>query len=195
MTPSSASGGLTPSYNNIGISDDANPRSADLDNAGYSYSAQSLQAVGLGSGQSVTAAGLTFQWPNTLSGTADDVWAQGQTITFTAPLSGNNLGFLGMAANGPATGNVVINYVDGSTQSLPLTFSDWTLSGGASGISPGDTVVATMAGRNSKDGFQHLTTYVFEAGVPLIPMKPVASITLPATLYPVQIHIFAVSVG
>ena len=101
------------------------------------FSSQALAAAGIASGGSVTANGVTFQWPTTGPGVNDNVVAQGQTIRPGTPTSGASLAFLGSATSGPSSGTGSIAYSDGSTQSFTLTFSDWTLNGGgAAGPDP-----------------------------------------------------------
>ncbi|MFZ4151736.1 hypothetical protein [Streptomyces pseudogriseolus] len=36
------------------------------------------------------------------------------------------ISFLGLATNGPAQGTAVVEYTDGSTQEVPVGFTDWT---------------------------------------------------------------------
>src|ERR1017187_5419632 len=55
---------LNGAFNNVGISDDANPAVGNLDGGGYSYSAQALAAADLTPGASVAHDGLTFTLPD-----------------------------------------------------------------------------------------------------------------------------------
>jgi len=186
---------LSSADNNAGISDDAAPSQANLDGVGYSYSAQALQAAGFGQGQSVTVNGVTFQWPAAASGTADNVLAQGQTLTLATPTGGTTLAVLGAATNGPSTGTGTIIYSDGSTQSFTLGFSDWTLNGASAQPIAGNSVAATMPYRNGNGGKQTLQTDVFYAAITLQAGKAVARVTLPASANQGHLHIFAMTVS
>ena len=84
-TPTNTSGTFAALFNNVGITDDSNQAPGNFDSYGGSYSAQALQAAGIAPGQPVVYNGMTFQWPGTPPGTADNVVAQGQTITINAP--------------------------------------------------------------------------------------------------------------
>lgn len=66
---------LTAAFDNVGVSDDANPLGGNLDGAGLSYSAQALAGTGLGPGARFRHAGLTFVWPKLVPGALDDVIA------------------------------------------------------------------------------------------------------------------------
>jgi len=186
---------LSSAYNNVGISDDSNPSAANLDGVGYSYSAQALQAAGFGQGQSVTVNGVVFQWPAAASGTADNVTAQGQTITLASPTGGTTLAVLGVATNGPSTGTGTITYGDGSTQSFTLGFSDWTLNGASAQPIAGNSVAATLPYRNSGTGKQTLQTDMFYAAITLQAGKAVARVTLPASANQGHLHVFAMTVS
>ena len=101
-------------YDNVGISDNSDPAAADFDGTGESFSAQALAAAtpnALSPGQ-VTVGGTTFTWPAT--GGPDNVIADGQIIDVSG--SGTELGFLGAAGFGEASGNGTITYTDGSTR-------------------------------------------------------------------------------
>jgi len=197
-TPQPAPAGsisLQAAYNNGGISADSAPGAANVDGQGYSYSAQALQAAGVGQGQNVTVNGVAFQWPNAGPGTADDVVAQGQTINLGAPTAGATLAVLGAATNGPATGTGTLTYSDGSTQSFSLGFSDWTLNGGAAQPIPGNTGAATLSYRNNGGGKQVTQTHVFYTAITLQAGKAVASVTLPTLVTQGHLHVFAMTVS
>ncbi len=114
---------MAAAFDNVGISDNSNPAVADFDGTGESFSAQALAAAtptALSPGQ-VTVGGTTFTWP--AAGVADNVIADGQIIDVSG--SGSELGFLGAAGFGEATGTGTITYTDGSTQSFSLSMPDW----------------------------------------------------------------------
>lgn len=185
-------GDLAPYYNNTGISNDTNQAAANFDSDGFSYSQQALTAAGLPPGAAVTSTGVHYIWPKAAAGQPDNVIAGGQTIT-VLPVSGaTTLGVLGSATNGPSTGQMSITYTDGSTHTVALGLSDWTLGAGAEQPSYGNAIVATLPYRNSTGGTsQIIKTYVFSANVPLSAGKTVASVTLPSSANQGELHVFA----
>ncbi len=204
-TPAAGSISLASLYNNVGISDDRAPGSANFDGVTYSYSRQALQAGGITPGQPMTSTGVTFQWPNVAPGTPDNVVAQGQTLavtaTTTASAVGTKLAFLGASTYGPAKGTGIITYSDGSTQRFTLSFSDWTLDNATVRPVSGTSIVATMPYRNTTlpnrnsgyEGQEAGQVLLFSTAVALQPGKTVASLTLPAASGKPQLHIFAIT--
>jgi predicted alpha-1,2-mannosidase len=181
----------SPSYTDIGISADASSSSADFDGVGYSYSASALSSAGITPGSTVTANGVSFTWPNVASGQPDNYEANGQTVT----ASGSGaISFLGSASNGPSTGTAVVTYTDGSTQNVPISFSDWTLSGGGASVLAGDTTVATTSYRNQAGASSNgVSTYLFATRpMNLSAGKTVASVTLPSNVASGGLHVFAI---
>lgn len=187
--------------NNVGITQD--PLSnADFDAGGYSYSALALRHAGLVAGEPVTVAGMTYTWPATASGAADNVATRGQEVPVVAPTGAKRLGFLGASTTGPVSGDFLLHYeyVDGEgitrTTTVPtrLTFSDWTLNAGRSTPNVNNRVVATTAFRLQNSLVpQVVNTHVFAIAVNLDPSKTLTSITLPDTAG--TIHLFAMSVA
>jgi hypothetical protein len=181
-------------YDNVGISDDTNTGTANLDGGGYSLSAQALAAAGVAPGSQVQAGGLTFTWPDVAAGTPDNVLAGGQTISLTG--TGSTLGFLLTATYGPATGTGTVYYTDGTSQSFALTVPDWYGS-----VPAGATAVVSTPYRNGPGNIQDQhTVVVYYAGVPLAQGKAVQSVVLPdVSSAPVSasaaMHIFAISIG
>jgi beta-glucosidase len=102
---------LAAAYDNAGISDNSNPAAANFDGTGDSFSAQAL-ATGtptpLTPGGHATFGGTTFTWPSAV-GAPDNVIADGQTTDLSG--SGSDLGFLGSAAFGAASGTGTIHRV------------------------------------------------------------------------------------
>ena len=191
---------LTSQVNNVGISSDSDPGSADFDGAGFSsYSADALSAAGLTAGQTVTVMGVDFAWPSAAPGQNDNVVAQGQILTAPPATSGTTLGFLGSADNAPITGTRgigTITYGDSSTQSFILAWSDWTLGGGTGTPIAADSIVVSTTYRNTGSGAQAIPTYVFYTSVTLTPGKTVASVTLPASTNNAgRLHVFAISIA
>jgi len=86
--PAGGAANLQPLYNNAGTASDGAADGANFDGRGYSYSAQALQRAGVSRGGVVVVNGMTFQWPGSAPGAADNVAAQGQTMTFSSPQAG-----------------------------------------------------------------------------------------------------------
>jgi beta-glucosidase len=180
---------------NVGISDNSDPAAADFDGTGESFSAQALAAAtptALSPGQ-VTVGGTTFTWPAT--GGPDNVIADGQIIDVSG--SGTDLGFLGAAGFGEASGTGTITYTDGSTQSFSLSMADWYNNAAVSG----DQIAATTSSWNFSSSTQtdHPVS-IYYASVPLDQGKTVASVTLPTVSSGVgngvnAMHIFAIATG
>jgi hypothetical protein len=180
-------------YNNTGIANDGST-GADFDGNGYAYSAQALSAAGVAPGSQVTASGTTFTWPNVSVGTADNYRATGQTVTVSGSGAGS-IAFLGAATNGPSTGTASVNFTDGTSQSVTLSFSDWTLNGGSASVQAGNTLAITTPYRDTTSGGRDtVTTNVFATSAISLPSgKTVASVTLPASTNQGSLHVFAIA--
>jgi predicted alpha-1,2-mannosidase len=180
-----------PSYTDTGISADSASSSADFDGVGYSYSASALSGDGITPGSTVTANGVSFTWPNVASGQPDNYQANGQTV---AAAGSGAISFLGSATNGPSSGTAVVTYTDGSTQSVPISLSDWTLNGGGASALADDTTVATMSYRNQAGASSNsVSTYLFATKpMNLSAGKTVASVTMPSNVAAGGLHVFAI---
>ena len=186
-------GDLTPYYNNTGISSDSSTSSADFDGDGFSFSQQALAAAGVTLGGSVTSGGDHYTFPSAAAGTPDNVTAGGQTIKVLPVTGATSIGFLGTASNGPSTGTATVNYTDGSSQQVAITFGDWTLNAGSATTPTSDTVVADTPYRNASGGApQQIGTYMFATSLPLQAGKTVQSVTLPSTTSAGGLHVFAI---
>ena len=175
-------------YNNIGTSDDSNPTAGNYDHGGFSYSAQALQTVGIKPGGYVISNGVTFLWPSSTSGVANNYEASGQTISVTHAAARSRLAFLGSATNGASSGTITITYTDGTTQTATLGFTDWAVGS----TSFGNSIVVKMPYRNGTHGKQSINVYVFYADVALQSGKIVHSVTLPSSVSRGQLHVFSV---
>jgi predicted alpha-1,2-mannosidase len=184
----------SPTYTNIGVSDDSSSSSANFDGVGYSYSAQALAAAGVSPGGKVTAGGVTFTWPSPAAGKPDDYEANGQSV---AASGSGSISFLGAANHGPSTGTATVNFSDGSTQNIQVTFSDWTLGGGSATVSAGNTVAATAAYRNHAGASSDATkSYLFATAPVALPSgKTVSSVRLPSDTSTGGLHVFAIGFG
>ena len=182
-------------FDNVGISDNSDPAVADFDGTGESFSAQALAAAtpaALSPGP-VSVDGTTFTWP--AAGVPDNVIADGQTIDLSG--SGTELGFLGAAGFGAASGSGTITYTDGSTQSFSLSMADWYNNAAVAG----DQIAATTSSWNFSSSTQTAhPVSVYYASVPLEKGKTVASVTLPTVSSGIgngvnAMHIFAIATG
>jgi predicted alpha-1,2-mannosidase len=191
-------GDLWPYYTNIGVSADGQDVSSGYNGSGYTFSANALAADGLTPGAAVTSGGVGYTWPDVPAGQPDSIEAAGQVIPVSFPAGTTSIGLLGSAddsGSGGATGTLTITYTDGSTQQIPVGFSDWTLGAGAFSPLPSDTVVAKIPYRDLIDGgSQAVTMYVYATSATLEPGKTVASVTLP-TASGGNIGIFAIGSG
>jgi hypothetical protein len=188
---------LAAAYDNVGITDNSDPALGNFDGTGESFSAEGLAAgtpSPLAAGGQATFGGTTFTWPSAV-GSADDVVADGQTIDLTG--SGSDLGFLGAAGFGEATGTGTIAYTDGTTQQFSLAMPDWYNNAAVSG----DQIATTTTTWNFSSSTQtdHPVSIYF-ASVPLEAGKTVASVTLPTVSAGVgsginAMHIFAMAIG
>src|ERR1700722_14142975 len=188
---------LSAAYDNVGITDNANPAPGNFDGTGESYSAQALAAgtpTPLTAGGQATFGGTTFTWP-TAVGTANNVIADGQKIDLTG--SGTDLGFLGAGAFGAASGAGTITYPDGTTQSYSLVMADWYNNAPVAG----DQIATTTTSWNFTSTTQtaHPVSIYF-ASVPLQAGKTVASVTLPTVSAGAgngitALHVFAMAIG
>lgn len=183
----STNGGLV-AFNNPGTSDDSNPKGANYDHVGGSFSAQALHTAGIIPGGVVKANGVTFTWTTPGSGLANNYEAHGQTIFVPRSAGTTTLAFLGSATNGTSSGTITVTYSDGTTQTFTLGFTDWT-----SG-SPlfGNTIVTTMPYRNLASGKENIKVYVYYAAVTIQAGKFVQSVTLPSSTTGGLLHIFSV---
>ena len=188
---------LAAAYDNVGITDNADPAAGDFDGTGETFSAEALAAgtpTPLTAGGQATFGATTFTWP-TAVGTPDDVIADGQTIDLSG--SGSDLGFLGAGAFGAASGTGTITYTDGSTQSYSVVMADWYNNAAVAG----DEVATTTTSWNFSSTTQtpHPVSVYF-ASVPLQAGKTVASVTLPTVSASAgnginALHIFSMAIG
>ncbi|WP_328874375.1 GH92 family glycosyl hydrolase [Streptomyces sp. NBC_00287] len=188
-----APGTLLAAYNNTGISDDSGEHDeADYDGGGWSYSRQALSAAGLNPGAQGTVNGLSFTWPDSPSGRPDNATANGQSIQL--PGNSGQLSFVGSAVNGSRQSEATVTYTDGTTDTIPLGFTDWTIGGGSGSIQYGNEVVARTAYRNVAGADRDpVATYVFATRPFTAPEgKTIASVRLPRDG---NLHVFTLALG
>ncbi|GHH94280.1 GH92 family glycosyl hydrolase [Streptomyces capillispiralis] len=183
----------TDARNNIGVTPDGRGNLGSLDLSDNSLSRERLAAAGAAPGAKLPLkdTGVEFTWPRTEAGQPDNWIPHGQRV----PLGGEHatgISFLGLATNGPAQGTAVVEYTDGSTQSVPVGFTDWT---------PGTTYqfgnepLVTTTGRNrAAGGSDTVQTKVFGTRPQLLdPAKRVAAVVLPQGTDRGVMHVFDVA--
>ncbi|MDX2591649.1 GH92 family glycosyl hydrolase [Streptomyces sp. WI03-4A] len=188
-----APGTLLAAYDSTGVSDDSGDHDeADYDGGGWSYSRQALAAAGLTPGGHGTVDGLGFTWPDSPAGRPDNASAAGQSVDLATPAA--KLSFVGSAVNGNQKTTATVTYTDGSTGTIDLAFTDWTVGGGGGTVQYGNRVVAKTAYRNVAGADKDpVATYVF-ATEPFQapPGKTIRSVTLPDDT---DLHVFTLAVG
>jgi type II secretory pathway pseudopilin PulG len=183
---------LASAFNDFGIATISNRNKGNLDGNGYSLDYEAITGNGgPEAGATVSAGGLTYQWPAAAgTGSSDNVASSGQTIPFSATGS-NTLGFLVTGVNGSltATGGKV-TYSDGTTTAFSLSAGDWcTQTGGPY------SVAFTGTARYSQSGIDTRTVYVNYTTVSVTASKTIKSITLPSSSGSTNLHIFAIGYG
>ncbi|MGI5521342.1 glycosyl hydrolase family 95 catalytic domain-containing protein [Micromonospora sp. CA-259024] len=184
---------LEESFDNVGVTDDANTDVGNIDGGGASISAQALAQAGVTPGGTVSHGGVDFRWPQVAVGSADNAIAKGQALKVTG--TGRTLGFLATGTYGAVSGPATVVYADGTRQAFTLGTPDWY---GAP--RPGGDA-AIVAAYQNRPGNQRANTpaTIYFVGVPLQD-KPVSRIELPnisaapASGVPTM-HIFAVAIG
>ncbi|WP_225826272.1 GH92 family glycosyl hydrolase [Streptomyces naphthomycinicus] len=188
-----APGSLLAAYDNAGVSDDQGDHDeADFDGGGWSYSRQALAAAGLTPGGQATVDGLAFTWPGSPAGRPDNATAAGQTVELATPA--DSLSFIGSAVNGNQRTRATATYTDGTTGTLDLSFTDWTVGGGGGTVQYGNEVVARTAYRNVAGADKDpVATYVFATEPYRAPDgKRIRSVTLPRNA---DLHVFTLATG
>ncbi|MBO0885344.1 MAG: IPT/TIG domain-containing protein, partial [Mycobacterium sp.] len=183
---------LAAAYDNVGITDDTDTNTGNIDGWGSSFSASALAALGVTPGAQIHYAGLTFTWPAAQPGTADNVLADGQIIDLAG--SGSTLGLL-LTSCYPTTSSGTVVYSDGTAQTFTIDLPNWDAP------RTGDNVVFTTAYRNRPGNTQDTDKVsVFYTGVPLAAGKTVKQLILPAVGNTVGIgvpslHVWSVAIG
>lgn len=188
-----APGSLLAAYNNTGTTDDTGDHAeGDYDGGGWSYSRQALAAAGLTPGGQGSVNGLAYTWPNSPAGRPDNASATGQTIELPTPAA--KLSFLGSAVNGNQQTRATVTYDDGTTDSIDLSFTDWTVGGGGGTVQYGNEVVARTAYRNVAGADKDpVATYVFATKPVEAPAgRTIKSVKLPDNA---DLHVFTVAVS
>ncbi|MFF1485974.1 GH92 family glycosyl hydrolase [Streptomyces sp. NPDC058319] len=193
-------GDVPPSYtdgadarNDIGTTPAGRGDLGSLDLSGNSLSRDRLAAAGAAPGARLPlgATGAVFTWPDTAPGEPDNWIPHGQRIALGGA-RGTGITFLGLATNGPAQGEAVVEYTDGSTQRVPVGLTDWTP---GTDYRFGNVPLVTTEGRNTAGGgSDSAQAKVFAtAPVALDPDRRVASVVLPQGSDRGVLHIFDVA--
>ncbi|MFD5827899.1 GH92 family glycosyl hydrolase [Lentzea sp. NPDC060358] len=179
--------GLAAAYSDVGVSDDGDVGSADLDGAGNSYSRPALAAAGLVGGRTYEVAGTAFTWPAAPAGRPDNVVPAGQAIALPGPAT--RLTFVGAATNGDHRATAVVTFTDGTTGQADLSFGDWVLPGGGQNPVFGNTQVARAEYRNRPKGPEPGASIFATTPFAAPEGKVIASVTLPSDA---NLHVFAI---
>jgi predicted alpha-1,2-mannosidase len=172
-----------------GISTDADPAAADFDGFGYSYSTTALAAGGYTPGGTFTFAGVTFDLPP--AGGVDHLNPVGERLVFPADTHGSAIAFLGSASVGPTHGPAIVTYADGTTATLDLGFSDWTLAAGGAMPSFGNQIAVTTTYRNKRQGGRdNVGTFIFFTKLAIDSSKAITSVQLPYFVNRGRMHVF-----
>lgn len=181
---------LVASFDNTGIGD-ARQGNADFDGGGFYLLRDQLAAQGYtqGAGGVVAGTALTFAAPAVEAGHADNLRANGQTLTIPDTYRhARGLSLIGAANNGNSGGDLVMTFTDGSTSSTPVVLSDWCTGDPASG----NVVVAKAGQRGSgKSDPQNIGCGLYSTARVDVPEgKTLQSVTLPQAP---QMHVFTVA--
>ncbi|MFE7126941.1 GH92 family glycosyl hydrolase [Streptomyces sp. NPDC057617] len=196
VPPSYTEGG--DSRNGIGITPDGQGKLGSLDLSDNSLSREKLAAAGAAPGAKLplTDTGVTFTWPDTEPGEPDNWVPHGQRVSLADAegkgVAASGISFLGLATNGPSQGTAVVEYTDGTTQDVPVQFTDWTP---GTNYQFGNVPVVATAGRNNVNGSSDtVRTLVFgTAPQALDPAKRVKSVVLPQGTDRGVMHIFDIA--
>ncbi|MCO8271665.1 GH92 family glycosyl hydrolase [Actinoplanes sp. TRM 88003] len=193
-------GGLLASFDNTCIGDDG-VRAADCDAKSWAYSRQALATAGVTPGQPVDVPGtaLKFTLPVVPAGQPDNATGSGQTIKLDLPSDVRTISFIGAGTQGNQSTNGTARFSDGSTATIPIQLSDWTLGGNPNGTpSYGNVVVARTPYRLLGTNRDSAQPFLFATAPYEIPAgKTLTAVTLPAQsgdpASAGRIHVFAVA--
>lgn len=179
--------------NNTGTTPDGKGDLGSLDMSDNSLSRDKLAAAGAGPGDQLPlpGTGVTFTWPDTGPGEPDNWIVHGQRVAMDKEQA-TGISFLGLATNGPAQGTAVVEYTDGSTQTVAVQLTDWTP---GTDYRFGNVPLVTTTGRNHADGgTDTVQAKVFATKPQLLdPDKRVAAVRLPERSDRGIMHVFDVA--
>jgi predicted alpha-1,2-mannosidase len=191
---------LTAAFDSVCIGDDG-VAEANCDTQGWEYSRAALAAAGVtqGTRTAVPGTALSFTLPAIPAGQPDNATGNGRTIALHLPADAKNISVVGTGTEGNQDTTGTATFSDGSTASIPIQFSDWTLGGNANGTpSYGDIVVAKSAYRLHGADQDSAVPFLFATAPYQIPAgKTLVSVTLPTQTGDPgtagRIHVFAVA--
>jgi glucoamylase len=195
LAPAPSASGSPPTleqaFNNIGITSSSGATVGNYDGIGDSFSASALAADALVPGGTLLHDGMQLTWPDVAPDAEDNLVAAGQTVALSG--RGSALGIVGASANGPASGNFVVNYSDGTSTTADVLLSDWVDEQPASG----SDFLATTPGWDPGGDVPVSLSY---AAVPIDPAETVVSVTVPTVNASVgagvnTMHIFDLTIG
>lgn len=171
VPPTEAQVDLTTLFNGDGFSYDTSRGDGNYDHGGWLYSADAVEAQ-LTNGQ-VTYDNTIYQFGSFANGSNNVINCQGQSIDLTDDAY-TSIRFLGSGTVGNQTGNVRINYTDGSYTDVAVTQKDWCV-----GSTVGEKVVLQMDHRHAPSKDHTINNMIFAYYLTPDANKQVTSITLP----------------
>ncbi|MEU3986720.1 GH92 family glycosyl hydrolase [Streptomyces sp. NPDC026672] len=191
---------LTAAFDSVCIGDEGSV-AANCDSKSWAYSRSALQAAGVTQGEEheVPGTALRFTLPTVSAGQPDNTTGNGSTIALNLPADAKSISFIGVGTQGNQNTTGTATFSDGSTATVPIQMSDWTLGGNPNGTpSFGNIVVAKAAYRllgTNRDGAQ---PFLFATAPYQIPAgKTLVSVTLPTQTGDPgsagRIHVFAIA--
>ncbi len=192
--------GLTAAFDTVCIGDDG-AVGANCDAKTWAYSRTALAAAGVTQGKRSTVPGtaLGFTLPATPAGQSDNAIGNGKTIALSLPADAKSISFIGAGTQGNQSTTGTATFSDGTTASIPIQQSDWTLGGNANGTpSYGNIIVAKSAYRLHGTDRDSAVPFLFATAPYQIPAgKTLVSVTLPAQSGDPgsagRIHVFAIA--
>jgi hypothetical protein len=140
---------------------------------------------------------LHFVLPAVAAGAPDNAKGDGQTVPVSLPSDATRIAFIGAGTEGNQTASATLKFSDGSTQSVDMSFPDWTLGGGGTPPAQYTTVAATQY-RLDNGSQDSAKPYLFAAPAITLP----AGKTLTGVIMPTQpgtekdqgrVHLFSIA--
>ncbi|MEU4398190.1 GH92 family glycosyl hydrolase [Micromonospora orduensis] len=192
--------GLTAAFDSVCVGDEG-VLAADCDAKSWAYSRAALAAAGVTQGEREQVPGteLRFTLPVIPPGQPDNATGNGATIALDLPADARTISFIGAGTQGNQSTTGTATFSDGSTASIPIRMSDWTLGGNPNGTPSYDNIVVARSAYRlsgtSRDGAQ---PFLFATASYQIPQgKTLVSVTLPTQTGDPRsagrIHVFAVA--
>ncbi|MFC3505531.1 GH92 family glycosyl hydrolase [Micromonospora krabiensis] len=192
--------GLVAAYDTVCVGDEGT-LAADCDAKSWAYSRAALAEAGVTQGQrhQVPGTALHFTLPTVPAGKPDNASGNGRTIALRLPADATSISFIGAGTQGNQDTTGTATFSDGTTASIPIRMSDWTLGGNANGTPAyGNIVVAKAAYRLSGTSRDSAQPFLFATTPYRIPAgKTLVSVTLPTQTGDPgsagRIHVFAIA--